>query len=87
MPEATVSPDLLQSLQVFSQLVIQTVGQDLKHNTTDLSLNIKPESHLFNIYLTAIRSENIRDHTPHQYLARCQYHLLLTAYDFNHCCF
>lgn len=30
VPEPTVGPDLLQPLQVFSQLVVQTVGQNLK---------------------------------------------------------
>lgn len=48
MPETTVSPDLLQSLQIFSQLVIQTVGQDLKRDTADFSLNITPEFHVTN---------------------------------------
>lgn len=30
VPEPTVGPDLLQPLQIFSQLVVQTVGQNLK---------------------------------------------------------
>lgn len=30
VPEAAVGPDLLQPLQVFSQLVVQTVGEDLQ---------------------------------------------------------
>lgn len=29
VPETTVSPDLLQPLQIFSQLIIQAVGKDL----------------------------------------------------------
>lgn len=33
VPETTVSPDLLQPLQIFSQLVIQAVGEDLKSDT------------------------------------------------------
>lgn len=32
VPETTVSPDLLQSLQIFSQLVVQTVSEDLKQD-------------------------------------------------------
>lgn len=32
VPETTVSPDLLQSLQIFSQLVVQAVSQDLKQD-------------------------------------------------------
>lgn len=30
VPEPTVGPDLLQPLQIFSQLVVQTVSQNLK---------------------------------------------------------
>lgn len=33
VPETTVSPDLLQPLQIFSQLVVQTVSEDLKRDT------------------------------------------------------
>lgn len=39
-----MSPDLLQPLQIFSQLVIQTVGEDLKMNTkviNNLTVSIK----------------------------------------------
>lgn len=32
VPESTVGPDLLQPLQIFSQLVVQTVRQNLKQN-------------------------------------------------------
>lgn len=32
VPETTVSPDLLQSLQIFSQLVVQAVSEDLKQD-------------------------------------------------------
>lgn len=34
VPEPTVSPDLLQPLQIFSQLVVQTVGEDLRRGGT-----------------------------------------------------
>lgn len=33
VPETPVGSDLLQPLQVFSQLVVQTVGQNLQHTT------------------------------------------------------
>lgn len=33
VPETTVSPDLLQPLQIFSQLIIQAVGKDLKSDS------------------------------------------------------
>lgn len=32
VPETTVSPDLLQPLQIFSQLVVQAVSKDLKQD-------------------------------------------------------
>lgn len=47
VPETTVSPDLLQSLQIFSQLVVQAVSEDLKQDedtaavTSELTLQFK----------------------------------------------
>ena len=40
MPETTVSPDLLQPLQIFSQLVVQTVGKDLNQDKVTEFLEI-----------------------------------------------
>lgn len=38
MPETTVSPDLLEPLQIFSQLVVQTVGKDLRKVLTTIMI-------------------------------------------------
>lgn len=38
VPETTVSPDLLQSLQIFSQLVVQAVSEDLKQDKDTIAV-------------------------------------------------
>lgn len=42
VPESTVGPDLLQPLQIFSQLVVQTVGQNLEAQTDLSVLRMEP---------------------------------------------
>lgn len=44
VPEPTVGPDLLQPLQIFSQLVVQTVGENLKQERFESSESVSGTS-------------------------------------------
>lgn len=59
VPETTVGPDLLQPLQVFSQFVIQTVGQDLQHKQ---GCNIMQDCVAFYHQLIHLTGSRIKQH-------------------------
>lgn len=43
VPETAMSPDLLQPLQIFSQLVVQTVSEDLKQDVETSAVISQPQ--------------------------------------------